>query len=284
MSSEKKQAHPNDHFMSGIQTILENNRQWVASKNADDPEFFQRLVNGQAPRYLFIGCSDSRVPASGITGTGPGEMFVHRNIANMVVHSDMNMLSVLQYAVEVLGVQDILVVGHYGCGGVAAAASNKQYGLIDNWLVNIRDVIRLHETEFLRVKDETQRLRRLVELNVIEQVRNLAKTNIIQNAMRGDNPPRLHGLVYDIADGVLKDLQVGSDDVMRNMEYIYATEAPDGEPESEEVKAAPAPIAAVQNSSSSKGSELAPTQETAAKSDANPTAKSTQKPATSLAE
>ena len=284
MSSEKKQAHLNNHSMSGIQTILENNRQWVASKNADDPEFFQRLVNGQAPRYLFIGCSDSRVPASGITGTGPGEMFVHRNIANMVVHSDMNMLSVLQYAVEVLGVQDILVVGHYGCGGVAAAASNKQYGLIDNWLVNIRDVIRLHETEFLRVKDETQRLRRLVELNVIEQVRNLAKTNIIQNAMRGDNPPRLHGLVYDIADGVLKDLQVGSDDVMRNMEYIYATEAPEGEPESEEVKAASAPIAAVQNPSSSKGSEPDPTQETAAKSDTNPTAKSTQKPATSLAE
>ena len=280
MSSNNKQVQSNDPSMSGIQTILENNRQWVASKNADDPEFFQRLANGQAPRYLFIGCSDSRVPASGITGTGPGEMFVHRNIANMVVHSDMNMLSVLQYAVEVLGVQDILVVGHYGCGGVTAAASNKQYGLIDNWLVNIRDVIRLHETEFLRVKDETQRLRRLVELNVIEQVRNLAKTNIIQNAMRGDNPPRLHGLVYDIADGVLKDLQVGSDDVMRNMEYIYATEVHEEEPESEEVKAAPAPIAAVQNSSNSKGSEPAPTQETAVKFDA----KSAQKPATSLAE
>ena len=211
--------------MAGISEILENNKQWVASKNSEDPEFFHRLANGQKPKYLFIGCSDSRVPASGITGTGPGEMFVHRNIANLVVHSDMNLLSVLQYAVEVLGVQDIMVVGHYGCGGVAAAASSKQYGLIDNWLVNIRDVIRLHETEYLRVKDKEQRMRRLVELNVIEQVRNLAKTNIIQNAMRGDNPPRLHGLVYDIADGVLKDLDVHGDEVFTQLDHIYATEA-----------------------------------------------------------
>ncbi|MGI4737289.1 MAG: carbonic anhydrase [Janthinobacterium lividum] len=211
--------------MAGIQDILENNKQWVATKNAQDPEFFHRLADAQKPRYLFIGCSDSRVPASGITGTGPGEMFVHRNIANLVVHSDMNLLSVLQYAVEVLGVQDILVVGHYGCGGVAAAASNKQYGLIDNWLVNIRDVVRLHETELLRINDDKQRLRRLVELNVTEQVQNLAKTNIIQNAMRGEKPPRLHGLVYDIADGVLKDLQVNGDEVMEDMEHIYGTEA-----------------------------------------------------------
>ena len=215
--------------MSGIQEILTNNRQWVATKNANDPDFFQRLADGQTPRYLFIGCSDSRVPASGITGTGPGEMFVHRNIANLVVHTDMNMLSVLQYAVEVLGVEDILVVGHYGCGGVAAAAANKQYGLIDNWLVNIRDVVRLHETEMLRIKDSTQRLRRLVELNVMEQVRNLAKTNIIQNAMRTDKPPRLHGLVYDIADGVLKDLNVNSEEVMRDLEHIYGTEVREGE-------------------------------------------------------
>jgi carbonic anhydrase len=209
---------------TGITDILANNRQWVATKNSEDPEFFQRLANGQQPRYLFIGCSDSRVPASGITGTGPGEMFVHRNIANMVVHADMNLLSVLQYAVEVLGVQDILVVGHYGCGGVAAAATNKQYGLIDNWLVNIRDVVRLHEAELLRIKDETQRLRRLVELNVIEQIRNLGKTNIIQNAMRGDKPPRLHGLVYDIADGVLKDLEVNGSSVIHDLAHIYSTE------------------------------------------------------------
>ena len=212
--------------MSGIQTIIENNRRWVEDKNAQDPQYFQRLEDGQQPQYLFIGCSDSRVPASGITGTGPGEMFVHRNIANLVVHTDMNLLSVLQYAVEVLGVKDILVVGHYGCGGVAAAASNKQYGLIDNWLVNIRDVIRIHETEFLSIQDETQRLRRLVELNVLEQVQNLAKTNIIQNAMKGSNPPRLHGLVYDIGVGLLKDLKVDGGDVYRKMEHIYATEKP----------------------------------------------------------
>ena len=210
--------------MSGIQQILDNNREWVKRKNQEDPEFFSRLANGQKPRYLFIGCSDSRVPASGITGTGPGEMFVHRNIANMVVHTDMNLLSVLQYAVEVLGVQDILVVGHYGCGGVAAASANKQYGLIDNWLVNIRDVVRLHETELLRITDETQRQRRMVELNVIEQVQNLAKTNIIQNAMRGTTPPRLHGLVYDIADGVLKDLNVNEYEALGELEHIYATQ------------------------------------------------------------
>ena len=215
--------------MAGISEILENNKQWVASKNAEDPKFFHRLANGQKPNYLFIGCSDSRVPASGITGTGPGEMFVHRNIANLVVHTDMNLLSVLQYAVEVLGVQDILVVGHYGCGGVAAAAANKQYGLIDNWLVNIRDVVRLHETELLRISEPELRLRRLVELNVTEQVRNLAKTNIIQNAMRTAKPPRLHGLVYDIADGVLKDLNVDGDTVFTQMEHIYGTEAPEPE-------------------------------------------------------
>ena len=215
-----------DKSASGIHDILLNNRQWVADRNAEDPQFFQRLANGQQPRYLFIGCSDSRVPASGITGTGPGEMFVHRNIANLVVHTDMNLLSVLQYAVEVLGVQDILVCGHYGCGGVAAAASSKQYGLIDNWLVNIRDVVRLHETELLRIPDEKQRLRRLVELNVTEQVRNLVKTNIIQNALRGEKPPRLHGLVYDIADGVLKDLEVSGTTVINDLAHIYSTEAP----------------------------------------------------------
>jgi carbonic anhydrase len=211
-----------------IDKILENNRQWVADKNAQDPEFFSRLAKGQQPRYLFIGCSDSRVPASGITGTGPGEMFVHRNIANLVVHTDINLLSVLQYAVEVLGVKDILVVGHYGCGGVAAAAGSKQYGLIDNWLTNIRDVIRLHEKEFSSIEDEQQRLRRLVELNVMEQVHNLATTSIIQNAMRSSNPPRLHGLVYDIADGRLKDLQVGGESVLGDLEHIYATQAPGG--------------------------------------------------------
>lgn len=205
--------------------ILEGNRRWVTARLAEDPEYFQKLAVGQKPRYLFIGCSDSRVPGSAITGTEPGEMFTHRNIANVVVHTDMNLLSVLQYAVEVLEVKVILVVGHYGCGGVAAAASNKQYGLIDNWLTNVRDVVRLHEAELQGITDDDKRLRRLVELNVIEQVRNLAKTSIIQNAMRGDDPPRLHGLVYDLADGVLKNLHADGDEVMRDLEHIYATEA-----------------------------------------------------------
>ncbi len=206
--------------MKGIETILENNRQWVDKQRAADPDFFSRLAKGQQPKYLFIGCSDSRVPASDITGTGPGEMFVHRNIANMVVPTDYNLLSVLQYAVEVLKVQDVIVCGHYGCGGVAAAAGDKQYGLIDGWLTNIRDVIRTHEAEIKAVGDEEARMRRLVELNVIEQVRNLGKTNIIQNALKGDTPPRLHGLVYDIKEGLLKDLNVESD-LITELEHIY---------------------------------------------------------------
>jgi carbonic anhydrase len=205
-----------------MERIFENNRKWVEQKRSEDSEYFAKLAEGQQPRYLFIGCSDSRVPAGEISGTGPGEMFVHRNIANMVVHTDMNMLSVLQYAVEVLKVKDIIVCGHYGCGGVAAAASNKQFGLIDNWLRNIKDVIRLHEREFMSLYDEEQRLRRLVELNVIEQVHNLSKTSIIQNAMQTDNPPKLHGLVYDIREGLLKDLKVDTDSFKR-YEHIYST-------------------------------------------------------------
>ncbi|AYA36868.1 carbonic anhydrase [Hymenobacter oligotrophus] len=205
-----------------MQHILDGNRRWVEARLAEDPEYFHKLSQGQKPRYLFIGCSDSRVPGSAITGTMPGEMFTHRNIANLVVPTDMNMLSVLQYAVEVLKVEVILVVGHYGCGGVAAAASNKQHGLIDSWLTNIRDVIRLHETELLRIQDENQRLRRLVELNVIEQVRNLAKTNIIQNARTKPNPPQLHGLVYDISEGILHDLEVDTRD-LDEFNHIYST-------------------------------------------------------------
>ncbi|MCC2545440.1 carbonic anhydrase [Hymenobacter sp. BT175] len=209
---------------SSLHSLFENNKQWVSGKLSEDQNYFSNLAKGQQPRYLYIGCSDSRVPASGITGTNPGEMFVHRNIANLVVNTDLNLLSVLQYAVEVLKVQDIMVVGHYGCGGVAAAAGNKQYGLIDNWLVNIRNVVRTHEAELSGISNEQERLRRLVELNVIEQVRNLAKTNIIQNAMKGDNPPRLHGLVYDIAEGLLKDLNVGGN-LMQDLSHIYNAEA-----------------------------------------------------------
>ena len=204
--------------------ILEGNRRWVEAKRSEDPEFFKRLARQQKPRYLYIGCSDSRVPGSAITGTEPGEMFTHRNIANQVVNTDLNLLSVVQYAVEVLKVEVILVVGHYGCGGVAAAASNKQYGLIDNWLTNIRDVVRLYDDELSAIENEEQRLRRLVELNVIEQVRNLAKTNIIQNAMRQPNPPKLHGLVYDLNEGILHDLKVETQP-LADFESIYGTAA-----------------------------------------------------------
>ncbi|KAA9345901.1 carbonic anhydrase [Adhaeribacter soli] len=203
-----------------LNQLLERNKAWVAEKTSEDPDFFSRFANGQAPNYLFIGCSDSRVSANVICNTGPGEMFVHRNIANLVVHTDINLLSVLQYAVEVLKVKHVIVCGHYGCGGVAAAMSDKQFGLIDNWLTSIKDVMRLHETELSFVKDEEARFKRMVELNVIEQVHNLAKTNIIQNAMRSENPPELHGLVYDIREGLLRDLKVDIIDFDR-FKHIY---------------------------------------------------------------
>ncbi|MBF9254202.1 carbonic anhydrase [Pontibacter sp. 172403-2] len=207
-----------------MEKIFENNKKWVEQRLTEDKDYFTKLSQGQEPRYLFIGCADSRVPAGEITGTGPGEMFVHRNIANMVVHTDMNLLSVLQYAVEVLKVRDIIVCGHYGCGGVAAAASHRQFGLIDNWLRNIKDVIRLHEREVMSIYDEEKRLRRLVELNVIEQVHNLYQTSIIQNALRTETPPKLHGLVYDIREGLLHNLNIDINSFKR-YEHIYGMQA-----------------------------------------------------------
>jgi carbonic anhydrase len=206
-----------------MEKIFAGNRKWVAQKLSEDPEYFKKLARGQTPEYLFIGCSDSRVPANEISGTRPGEMFVHRNIANMVVHTDINMLSVLQYAVEVLKVRHVIVCGHFGCGGVLAAMSDKQFGLIDNWLTNIKDVMRLHEAELLQVQDPEARARRLVELNVIEQVRNLSKTSIIQNAMKTDNPPQLHGLVYDISEGLLRDLNWKAEEEFQRFEHIYGS-------------------------------------------------------------
>lgn len=169
---------------------------------------FDKLSKGQSPEYLWIGCSDSRVPAESITGTEPGEMFVHRNIANMVVHSDMNLLSVLSYAVDVLKVKHIIVCGHYGCGGVMAAMKNQQFGLIDNWLRHIKDVYRYHHQELDAIEDETLRARRFVEVNVQEQVHDLGKTSIVQNAWKRNQPLHLHGWVYDIQDGLINDLKV----------------------------------------------------------------------------
>jgi carbonic anhydrase len=188
--------------------LLENNKAWATLTHNNDPNFFAELASGQSPQYLWIGCSDSRVPANQITGTKPGEMFVHRNIANMVIHTDMNLLSVLSYAVEVLKVKHIIVCGHYGCGGVMAAMESKQFGLIDNWLRHIKDVYRYHHTELDAIKDKTERGRRFVELNVIEQVHDLGKTSIVQNAWKNKQPLHVHGWVYDIKDGIIKDLDV----------------------------------------------------------------------------
>jgi carbonic anhydrase len=188
--------------------LIENNKTWVADQLQMDPAFFDKLSKGQSPEYLWIGCSDSRVPAESITGTEPGEMFVHRNIANMVVHSDMNLLSVLSYAVDVLKVKHIIVCGHYGCGGVMAAMKNQQFGLIDNWLRHIKDVYRYHHQELDAIEDETLRARRFVEVNVQEQVHDLGKTSIVQNAWKRNQPLHLHGWVYDIQDGLINDLKV----------------------------------------------------------------------------
>ncbi len=188
--------------------LLDNNKKWVSDQLDQDPQYFKKLAKGQTPEYLWIGCSDSRVPANQITGTNPGDMFVHRNIANMVVHSDMNMLSVLSYAVEVLKVKHIIVCGHYECGGVLAAMGHKQYGLIDNWLRHIKDVYKMYATELESIPDEALRARRFVELNVTEQVYDLCKTTIVQNAWEKGQPLAVHGWVYGVGDGLIKDLEV----------------------------------------------------------------------------
>ncbi len=200
--------------------LLKGNSDWVKDRLNDDPDYFNKLAKGQNPQVLWIGCSDSRVPANDVTGTKPGEVFVHRNIANVCVHSDMNMLSVLDYAVNVLKVKHVIVAGHYGCGGVAAALSNKQFGLIDNWLRHIKDVYRLHSHELDRITDETQKLNRLVELNVSEQVYNLCKTSIIQNAWMNRADLEVHGWVIDLSSGLVKDIKVSSSSP-DNLGYIY---------------------------------------------------------------
>lgn len=190
--------------MKAYEKLLLANKAWASEKVDDDPNFFTRLSNLQTPEFLWIGCSDSRVPANEITGTEPGEIFVQRNIANMVIHTDMNLLSVLQYAVEVLDVKHIIVCGHYGCGGVKAAMGHHSYGLINKWLRNIKDVYRFHREELEAIQDEDLRVNRLVELNVQEQVMNLAKTSIIQSAWKHKEHPHLHGWVYGLDNGLIK--------------------------------------------------------------------------------
>jgi len=194
--------------MTFYDKLIENNKNWVQNKLDIDADYFKKLAEGQSPPLLWIGCADSRVPANQIIGAQPGEVFVQRNIANMVVHTDMNMLSVLDYAVNALKVKHVIVCGHYGCGGVQAAMQNKSIGLIDNWLRHIKDVYRHHKTELDGIEDETQRFNRFVELNVVEQVFDLAKTSIVQNAWKNNQDLHLHGWVYGLDSGLIKDLQV----------------------------------------------------------------------------
>jgi carbonic anhydrase len=204
----------NDHL-----SLLSRNKIWASSRVKEDPEYFTRIRAVQKPDFLWIGCSDSRVPAENVTGTDPGNIFVHRNIANMVVCTDMNLLSVLDYAVTVLKVKHVIVCGHYGCGGVTAAMDNLSYGFVDSWLRNIKEVYAKYERELERIVDKTEQIDRLVELNVIEQVRNLAKTKIVQKAWM-EGSLKIHGWVYGLGDGIIKDLNVVYEDV-ENIDKIY---------------------------------------------------------------
>jgi len=194
--------------MEKLPHLFENNRTWAANLEKAKPGFFQKLSRQQAPEYLWIGCSDSRVPANEIVGLLPGELFVHRNVANLVIHTDMNCLSVLQYAVEVLWVKHIIVCGHYGCGGVQAAMGVKSHGLIDNWLRNIQDIYRRRHEELAQIENKSQREDRLCELNVIEQAFNLGHTTVVQEAWRRGQSLAIHGWIYSISNGLLKDLEV----------------------------------------------------------------------------
>lgn len=189
--------------MNPFEQLLDNNKIWAAQKVAEDKDFFKRLQDQQAPRFLWIGCSDSRVPANEITNTQPGEIFVHRNVANMVVHTDMNLLTVLEYAVKILKVEHVLVVGHYGCGGVKAAMTNTNLGIINPWLKHIKDVYRFHRKEIDALATHDEQVDRLIELNVQEQVMNLAKTITIQETWRKEQRPHLHGWVYGLKDGLI---------------------------------------------------------------------------------
>ena len=193
--------------MAGLDELLERNREWAAATIADDPGFFASLAERQSPEYLWIGCADSRVPANQIVGLAPGEIFVHRNVANVVVHTDLNCLSVLQYAIDVLAVAHVIVCGHYGCGGVQAALEDARHGLIDNWLRHVMDVEEKHADEIASLP-EGSRLDRLCELNVVEQVANVCQTTIVEDAWSRGQPVTVHGLVYGLHDGLLRDLGV----------------------------------------------------------------------------
>ncbi|HTX24162.1 MAG TPA: carbonate dehydratase [Steroidobacteraceae bacterium] len=212
--------------------LIENNRRWAAGAVRADPAFFQRLVEQQAPRYLWIGCADSRVPANEIVDLLPGELFVHRNVANLVVHTDLNCLSVLQYAVDVLRVEHVIVCGHYGCGGIAAAERAQPLGLIDNWLRHIQDVAGRHRALLARAPHAAGRADRLCELNVLEQAHNVCRTTIVQDAWRRAQALRVHAWIYRLSDGLLQDLGFGASsaedpaaELLRALEALAATES-----------------------------------------------------------
>ncbi|HEU4887596.1 MAG TPA: carbonate dehydratase [Thermoanaerobaculia bacterium] len=194
--------------MRVLRQLFDNNRAWAAETIRQDPDFFTRLASQQAPQFLWIGCSDSRVPANQIVGLAPGEMFVHRNVANVVVHADLNCLSAIQFAVEVVKVRHIIVCGHYGCGGVLAALRDEKLGLVDNWLRHVQDVRSKHQPELDALPSETDRHRRLCELNVVEQVMNVSRTTVVRDAWARGDSLTVHGWVYDLSDGLLRDLDV----------------------------------------------------------------------------
>lgn len=201
--------------MKDLKRLLEQNKAWAESIRASDPGFFPTLAKQQSPKFLWIGCADSRVPATQLAGMVPGEMFVHRNVANVVVHTDFNCLSVMQYAVDVLKVEHIIVCGHHGCGGVKAALDNLSLGLIDNWLRHVQDVLHVHEELLAEIEDESERVDRLCELNVIEQVVNVSRTTIVQSAWQRGQELGVHGWIYGLQDGLLRDLGISIDSAAR---------------------------------------------------------------------
>jgi carbonic anhydrase len=207
--------------MSKYDEIFENNRRWVEESTKSDPDFFRRLATSQNPDFLFIGCSDSRVPANQIMGLDPGQVFVHRNVANLVVGTDINAQSVIEYAVGTLDVEHIVVCGHYGCGGVAAAMQPADLGLLNGWLREIRDVYRMYQDELDAIKEQDARYRRLIELNIQEQGVHLIKTAVVQKTYLRTGHPRVHGWVYDVSNGLLRDLEIPFDEILGKIQKIY---------------------------------------------------------------
>jgi carbonic anhydrase len=207
--------------MSKYDEVFENNRRWVEESTKKDPDFFRRLATSQDPDFLFIGCSDSRVPANQIMGLDPGQVFVHRNVANLVVGTDINAQSVIEYAVGTLDVEHIVVCGHYGCGGVAAAMQPADLGLLNGWLREIRDVYRMYQDELDGIEDQDARYRRLIELNIQEQCVNLIKTAVVQKTYLRTGHPRVHGWVYDVSNGLLRDLEIPFDEILGKIQKIY---------------------------------------------------------------